>query len=91
MKTIFNDEESKRKVIEKTQLKRETFKIFGTATDDLTVESNENIFNDFDFYQTLLKDFLLVNDGTANDQVGDINGTDQNGDMYLEGADLGMT
>lgn len=56
-------------MIKKSQLKRESYKVFGHGMVDLTKESDSNIFNDFDFYQILLKDFL-ANNGNGEDENG---------------------
>lgn len=60
--------------------------MFGRPTADLTREKDEEIYNDFDFYQGLLKDFLSSNDVDTGNQ-----GPGNEEDIYLEGADLGMT
>ena len=55
--------------------------------DDLLRERDRNIYNDFDFYQILLKDFLTSNEGEEGTQAAN----DAEDDQYLLGADLGMT
>ena len=55
--------------------------------DDLLRERDQNIYNDFDFYQILLKDFLTSNEGEEGTQAAN----DAEDDQYLLGADLGMT
>jgi protein AATF/BFR2 len=55
----------------------------------LTNERDEEIYNDFDFYQALLKDFLATNDSTGLTSGPTENGGEE--DIYLEGADIGMT
>jgi hypothetical protein len=64
--------------------------VFGYGADDITKQTDKEIYNDFDFYQILLKDFLTSNEGAMDQQREE---EDQNGerDIYLEGADLGMT
>ena len=52
------NEESKSRIIEKTQLKRETFRVLGRPVSDLHNEKDVQIYNDFDFYKVLLADFL---------------------------------
>ena len=45
------------------------------------------IYNDADFYQTLLKDFLASNESNGPTQQAE----DGQDDIYTDGADLGMT
>ena len=54
---------------------------------------NPQIYNDLDFYQTLLKDFLATNDGnSASHNHNTASGNqDDDDDIYVDGADLGMT
>jgi hypothetical protein len=60
--------------------------------DNLTQERDHNIYNDFDFYQTLLKDFLEMNDQSTNDLYNnEENGAEVDNDNYLDGADIGLT
>lgn len=75
-------------MIEKTQLKREAYKVLGRPHGDLTNDRDENIYNDFDFYQALLKDFLANNDSQYTDAQ---HGATNDDDIYLEGADIGLT
>jgi protein AATF/BFR2 len=76
-------------LIEKTQLKREAYKVLGRPHSDLTVDRVFNIYNDYDFYQALLKDFLANNDATYVPTEGGAGGADD--DIYLDGADIGLT
>ena len=46
------------------------------------------IYNDADFYQTLLKDFLASNESNGPSSHQPEDGQD---DIYADGADLGMT
>ena len=85
---MLHDEESKTKMLEKTQLKRDAYKVFGRSHDNLTADRDENIYNDYDFYQALLKDFLANNDSQYVPQDNQPGGED---DIYLDGADLGLT
>jgi hypothetical protein len=61
--------------------------VFGRPVSDLTQDRDPNIYNDFDFYQVLLKDFLASND-TEGDGPGNAGYED---DIYLDGADIGLT
>lgn len=56
---------------------------------EMMVESKTNVevYNDVDFYQSMLKDFLASNEGT-NSGAGYQQDDD---DIYTDGADLGMT
>jgi hypothetical protein len=45
------------------------------------------IYNDADFYQTLLKDFLASNESNGPSHQAE----DGQDDIYADGADLGMT
>lgn len=47
----------------------------------------QQVFNDADFYQSLLKDFLASNDQTT----GTTPANQDDDDIYVDGADLGMT
>jgi hypothetical protein len=83
------EEDSRTKLIEKSHLKRDHYRVLGRKADDITQDKDSNIFNDYDFYQTLLKDFLASNDGSGNGEEN-ANGGGEN-DIYLDGADLGLT
>jgi hypothetical protein len=75
--------------MDKAHLKRESYRVLGRKADDLTNERDTNIFNDFDFYQMLLKDFLATNDSNGDDANAAGGGGEH--DIYLDGADLGLT
>lgn len=65
-------------------------KIFGPSVEkaDQNPKKNANIYNDGDFYQVLLTDFLNMNDSeNAGDPLANQN---TEGD-YLYGADLSLT
>lgn len=58
------------------------------ASDHISgIDKDENIFNDNEFYQGLLKDFLATNE-SGNGGQGQTEDAD---DIYVDGADLGMT
>ncbi len=57
------------------------------GSESLTQTEDPQIFNDYDFYQTLLKDFL--NRSGAAEEVGE--NSDGVQDEFLNGADLGIT
>ena len=69
MHSLLFEEETKAKLIDKIHLKREAYKVFGMPADDLLRERDQNIYNDFDFYQILLKDFLTSNEGEEGTQA----------------------
>ena len=48
--SIFNEQDSRQKLREKSNLKRDHYRILGRKADDLANEKDPNIFNDFDFY-----------------------------------------
>jgi hypothetical protein len=48
--SLLNDEDNKLKLIEKSQLKRDHYKILGKGADDVINEKDDNIYNDFEFY-----------------------------------------
>lgn len=52
------NEESRGKLIDRTQSKRDIYRILGRGADDLHSSSDKDIYNDHDFYQVLLADFL---------------------------------
>jgi hypothetical protein len=79
------------KLVEKSKLKKDNLKPLGRlASDHMQAnERDEHIYNDHDFYQSLLKDFLASNDG-GHHEADNIGGEDDN-DIYVDGANLGMT
>ena len=76
----------KEKLIEKSQLKRDNYKIFGMPMTTFTEERDTNIYNDYEFYQNMLKDFLA-----SSGEVEEENQLNGGEDEYLEGADIGLT
>ena len=46
-------------------MKREAYKVFGKPAETLTEEKDSQIYNDHDFYQLMLKDFLVANEAGA--------------------------
>ena len=82
-----SEDQSRAKVVAKAQLKRDAYKVFGKPTSDLNNEQDDQIFNDFDFYQVLLKDFLASNE----DEEENTGAAGYDDDVYLDGADIGMT
>ena len=83
---VMGDEEMLKKAIMKSQLKRETYRILGsTDAEEALKMSDLNLFNDHDYYQLLLNDFLSMNDKQAET-------TDtKDGNEFLYGADLSLT
>ena len=88
-----NNTESKNRLIEKTRSKRDTYRILGRGAEDLHQMTDANIYNDHDFYQVLLSDFLQTQQGENDD--GDQDGEDGHDSeterRFLGGADLSMT
>ena len=56
--TLMSNPESCAKLVVRTQSKRDTFRILGRGADDLHRTKDSNIYNDHEFYQVLLADFL---------------------------------
>ncbi len=80
--------ENRARLLSKVHTRTDNHKVFGQLlSDKIDNDSKEDpsIFNDHDFYQSLLKDFLATSSTTQQDA------TQQDDDVYLDGADLGMT
>lgn len=60
-------------------------KLHNATQKNMTGNTTE-IYNDSDFYQTLLKDFLASNESNGPTQAHQ-----DDDDIYVDGADLGMT
>ena len=88
VKGMINDQDNYKKILDKTQMKRDQYRIFGRPAADLTQDRDPQIYNDFDFYQAILKDFLATNDSASGSSNGLNNDAD---DIYVDGADLGIT
>ena len=83
------DDESRNRIVAKTQSKRETYRVLGmSAEESLHKESDPNIYNDYDFYQVLLSDFLQANDFDA-EKDSDID--EEKEKRLLGNADIGLT
>lgn len=84
--SIMAQKDQTQRLIAKSQLKRDTYRVLGHGPQDLHQESDVNLFNDFDFYQLLLGDFLQQNedDGSEASQ-------DEADKHYLGNADLNLT
>jgi len=77
------------RLIERTRSKRETFRILGRGLDDLHASADANIYNDHDFYQVLLSDFLQASSEAAG---GEDDGHDSETERrFLGTTDLGLT
>ena len=86
---LLANEESRTRLVERTRSKRETYRVLGRSAEDLHSTTDVNIYNDHDFYQVLLSDFLQNNDDNP-DHDGD--GHDSETERrFLMGADLGLT
>ena len=55
---MVQDEESKQKLIVKANTKRDMYRVLGKDTSDIQNEVDPQIYNDHEFYQQLLSDFL---------------------------------
>ena len=90
VRSMMGNEESKARIIEKTQVKRDTYRVLGRPAEDLHKERDADIFNDFDFYQVLLSDFLQTNELDGQGDADEGEGSE--GERKLLGnADIGMT
>ena len=54
------NDESRNRLVERTKPKRDTYRVLGRGPDDLHKTTDKDIYNDHDFYQVLLADFLLT-------------------------------
>ena len=82
-------DESRKRLIEKTRAKRDNYRIMGRSAEDLHNTVDANIYNDHDFYQVLLSDFLqAAGEGKDDDDDGHDSETER---RFLGGADLGLT
>lgn len=82
------------KAVEKTRLKRDTYRVLGSEDVEATLaQQDKNLFNDHDCYQLMLNDFLQSNDRALNEPGEDAN--DKTGgagnEDFLYGADLSLT
>ena len=83
-----DDTDLRSKAVQKTQMKRDTYRVLGSRNAQSALETSDpEVFNDHDFYQLMLNDFLSQNDKGHDEEMG---GTGE-GDEFLYGADLSMT
>ena len=75
-------------MIERTRANGEVYRILGRVADDLHENSDANIYNDHDFYQILLSDFLQASGEADPDVDGHDSETER---RFLGAADLGLT
>ena len=89
--SLMNEPANRARLIDKARQKKEhsSQRPFGRmASDHISgIDKDENIYNDNEFYQALLKDFLATNE-SGNGGQGQTEDAD---DIYVDGADLGMT
>ena len=64
------------------------YRVIGRSADDLHQKTDANIYNDHDFYQVLLSDFLQASGAADGDEDGHDSETER---RFLGGADLGLT
>lgn len=89
---IIGDKELMAKAVEKTQGKRDSYRVLGSSNIADSLETRDpNLFNDHDYYQLLLNDFLSSNDRSLKDEGVDPGETGAGGDDFLYGADLSLT
>ena len=66
------------------------YRVLGRTGEDFHRETDAQIYNDYDFYQTLLSDFLQAHEHDALDQ--DESDVDEEREKFFLGnADLGLT
>ena len=58
VKGLMSSEESMKRLVQKTRAKRDTYRVMGRGAEDLHQTEDADIYNDHDFYQVLLSDFL---------------------------------
>ena len=81
-----NQSDQRKRIIEKTRLKRDVYRVLGHGPEDLHEERNTNIYNDWDFYQVILGDFLQSNEEAAEGgQSDDEGGLDKETEKQLLG------
>lgn len=89
--SLLTEEDNRKRLFSKLHTRTDAHKLFGRLhSDTLTQEKvDKQIYNDHDFYQALLKDFLAASTGGGESaqQTNDNN----DDDIYVDGADLGMT
>lgn len=83
---LMTDTDSKQKLIAKSQQKRDTYRVLGKDATTNLDEQDIQIYNDHDFYQQLLSDFLAAHEGEDN---GDDGGEEDS--KFLGNADLNLT
>jgi len=87
VRSLTNDPENRKRIKEKLHTRSEAQKPFGRlVSDHMSGAKDQEIYNDADFYQALLKDFLA-----SNESNGPSHNQGQDDDIYADGADLGMT
>lgn len=66
-----NDKDGFQRLVDRSQQKREVFRILGKNAEDMHEQSNAHIFNDGDYYQLLLSEFLHGGNDDENPLEGD--------------------
>jgi hypothetical protein len=64
---LLSEPDSKSKLLLKTQQKKETYRVIGADAASLLDETDQRIYNDHDFYQQLLSDFLAQHDAEGDE------------------------
>lgn len=82
---LMQETDSKQKLVAKSQQKRETYRVLGKEAQTTLDETDVQIYNDHDFYQQLLSDFLAAHEGEDEGQDGEDDA------KYLGSTDLNLT
>lgn len=64
------------------------FRAFGRTGEDLHKEHDQQVYNDFDFYQNLLEDFLQQHEHDALDAGSDMDEAEK---AFLGNTDISLT
>jgi protein AATF/BFR2 len=89
--SMLSQTDQHKRIIDKTQLKREVYRVLGHGPEDFHQERDSNIYNDQDFYQVLLGDFLQQNEDDGSEEENLDPEQQERERHYLGNADLGLT
>ena len=90
MRSLTKEADNRKRLMDRLHTRQADggLKQFGRmVSEQLGTTKDLEIYNDADFYQTLLKDFLASNESNGPTQQDE----DGQEDIYADGADLGMT
>lgn len=82
--SLMNEAGNKAKMLERSRTGKD--KVFGLLPSEQMALEDRDVYNDNEFYQALLKDFLASNEGDQQAQ-----GATGEDDIYVDGADLNLT